>query len=59
MPKSTFTGLRVQLVGPLSVTVSYPDVVSMETFLAVKEAVDNVVNPKIEGTSESSRKGNT
>lgn len=63
MPKATFTGVRLMLVGPMSVTVSYPDVVSMETFLAMKGAVDDVVQPKIlgsesEGKADPSRKGN-
>ena len=63
MPKSTFTGVRLQLVGNVAVTVSYPDVVSMETFMKMKEACDAVTQPELvpedKGASNSSRKGDS
>lgn len=68
MPRATFTGVRLSLIGPIAVTVDYPDVVSLETFMKLKEAVDGQVSPSLlegavqsqpEGNSNGSRKGNT
>lgn len=55
MPKQTFTGVRLQLIGSMSVTVNYPDVVSMETFLLMKGACDGVVSPPLVETSEKDK----
>lgn len=58
MPKSTFTGVRLQLIGDMSVTVQYPDVVSMETFLKMKAAVDATTQPALEAESQTRSNGN-
>lgn len=47
MPRAEFSGVKLQLVGSMAVTVTYPDVHSMETFLKIKEAIDGIVEPKL------------
>lgn len=48
MPKPTFRGVKLQLIGDTSITVQYPDVHSIETFVKLKEACDAVAHPKLD-----------
>lgn len=48
MPKSTFNGVRLQLIGDVSVTVSYPEIKSLDDFMKMKELTDGFVNPQLD-----------
>lgn len=68
MPRAPFTGVVLSLVGPMSVTVRYADVHTLETFSKMKDACDEIVSPSLidenaeSGSGKDSdpkRKGNT
>lgn len=47
MPRATFTGVRLEMVGDTSISIKFPDVTSIETFLKMKAACDAVVQPEL------------
>lgn len=57
MPRADFKGVKLLLIGPMSVSISYPDVSSMETFLLMKEALDAIHQPKLVPKGETKPNG--
>ncbi|UIB81460.1 hypothetical protein [Flyfo microvirus Tbat2_151] len=47
MPKSTFVGVKLSLVGPVSVEVKY-DITSLDDFMMMKGLLDDFAEPKLD-----------
>jgi len=59
MPRATFTGVRLVAVDVqgMNTTVNFPDVSSFDTFMKMKEAIENVLSPSLalDGTSQKGK----
>lgn len=50
MPRATFSGVKLSLVGDVNVEIKYADVNDLRKFMEMKELLDEYVQPRFEGT---------